>query len=170
MNILAIIKDEDLGTGVPAPESYAERSAARGIVFDREGNVALFHATKNHYHKLPGGGVEEGEDVETALRRELAEEIGCEVEDVRELSVIEEYRNKLRLHQISHCFLAKVSSEKGEPHLEAGEVEEGFVPRWVPLGEAVAILESEGTVEDYQGKFMQKRDLLFLKEAQRVLL
>jgi len=166
--IFKTIQDSDIGSTDPVPEKYVERKAARAIVFDGDGKVALFHATKKHYHKLPGGGVEAGEDIETALRRELQEEIGCEVDSIREVGMIEEYRNRFELHQLSYCFTANVIGEKGTPHLEEGEIAEGFVTEWMDLDTAIETLENEKGVEDYQGKFIQARDLLFLKKARKV--
>ena len=169
MKIIKTIQDVDIGSEIPAPSNFVERSASRAVVFDKDKNVALFHSTQKHYHKLPGGGVDEGEDLETTLRRELLEEIGCNVENIRELAIIEEYRNKFEIHQFSHCFIAELSGEKGTPNLEEGELLEGFVTEWMDLDSAIKILEGESEVEDYQGKFIQMRDLAFLKEAKKVI-
>ncbi len=165
MNILKTIRDEDVGSPVAAPEKFRERKASRAIVFDQEKKIALLHSTKNSFHKLPGGGVEVGEDLEAALRREVLEEIGGEITNIRELAVIEEYRNKFELHQLSYCFIAYLSGEKGLPHLDEGEIAEGFVTEWLSLDEAVVTLEKETDIQDYQGKFIQVRDLAFLREA-----
>lgn len=166
---LITLQDSDIGSTEPAPEIYVERVAARAVVFDTEGKVALFHSTVKQYHKLPGGGVEAGEDIETALRRELMEEIGCEVDSITEIGMIEEYRNRFSLHQLSYCFTAHVVGEKGTPHLEEGEIAEGFITEWMDLDTAIKTLENEEDVDDYQGKFIQIRDLLFLKEAKKVI-
>jgi ADP-ribose pyrophosphatase YjhB (NUDIX family) len=114
MKLFLTIRDADTGADFPDPVIYKERSASRAVVFDRDRKVALLHATKKHYHKLPGGGIEAGEDIETALRRELSEEIGCSVQNIRELGIIEEYRNKFSLHQLSYCFLADLAGEKAD--------------------------------------------------------
>jgi len=169
MKNLKIIKDEDLGLNNPAPAVYKERVASRAIVFDKEGNIALLHATKKNYHKLPGGGVEEGEDIISALKREVLEETGCSIENIRELGAIEEYRNKFELHQISYCFLADLAGDKGIPNLEEGEIADGFEPVWITMQDAIKTLESEANIEDYQGKFIQVRDLVFLRKAVAVL-
>ncbi|MDP3645758.1 MAG: NUDIX domain-containing protein [bacterium] len=167
MKVLRTIRDKDLDENTADPEKYKERSAARAVVFDADGNVALLHATKKHYHKLAGGGVESGEDIAAALKRELLEEIGCSVENVRDLGIIEEYRNKIQLHQLSYCYLADVVGEKGAPIFEEDERADGFDPVWLGLNNAIETLESEIGVEDYEGKFIQMRDLTFLQEAKK---
>ena len=165
MNTLKIIKDEDIGSDMPAPEIFQERRASRALVFDKENKVALLNASKIGYHKLPGGGIEKGEGIVEALRRETLEEIGCDVTNLRELGIIEEYRNAFSVHQISYCFIADLLGEKGTPNLEEDEIAEGFEPVWLSLDEAIRTLESEGSVKNYAGKFMLLRDLTFLKEA-----
>ena len=93
MKTLKTIYDTDVGYNNPEPKEYKLRNAARAVIFDTDKKVALLHATKKSYHKLPGGGIEDGEDMQAALKRELLEEIGCEANNLRDLGIIEEYRN-----------------------------------------------------------------------------
>ena len=170
MKVIETIRDQDLGLDFPNPDLYTqEREAVRAIIFDQDNNIALLHAAKNNYHKLPGGGVENGEDFVQALRREVMEEVGCEIENIKELGIIEEYRNKFSLHQLSYCFVANVKGEKGIPQLEADEIEEGFETVWLKIDEVVAIIEKEKEREHYASKFITKRDLIFLREVKKFL-
>jgi len=170
MNILLTIRDKDLGLDNPAPDVYKEREASRAIMFDENNDIALLHAATNHYHKLPGGGVKKREDVIGALRRELLEEIGCQIKNIRELGIIEEYRNKFSLHQTSYCFIADLDGEKGTPNLTGSEIADGFETTWLSMDDAINILKSETNVDHYEGKFIHKRDLAFLKTARAHLL
>lgn len=165
MKILKTIYDTDIGYNNPAPQEYKLRSAARAVVFDADKKVALLHATKKSYHKLPGGGVEEGEDMQTALKRELLEEIGCEANNLQDLGIIEEYRNGFEEHQTSHCFIASLVGEKGTNSLTEEEALDGFEPEWMDLETAIKTLESETNNENYEARFIVLRDLTFLKEA-----
>lgn len=165
MNIIKTIKDMDFGLNNPTPAVYRERKASRAIVFDKDKNIALLHVTKKDFHKLPGGGIKEGENIADALERELLEEIGCSANNVRELGIIEEYRNKSSLHQVSYCFLADLVGDKGIPNLEEDEIVDGFEPVWMDIKDAIRTLESEMEVEDYDGKFMRLRDLTFLQKV-----
>lgn len=170
MTHLLTIRDSDFGFDTPTPTEYRERQAARAIVFDTDGKIALLHATVKGYHKLPGGGIEEGETPEGALKRECLEEIGCAVRDIQELATAEEFRNQISLHQISHCFLARLDGEKGTPQLEPDEIEEGFQTVWMTLGDAIQTIESEVSNPNYLSRFMTTRDLAFLEKAKVLLL
>lgn len=170
METLRIIRDIDLGLETSEPTAWRERLAGRAVVFDANNQIALLHVTRRGYHKLPGGGVEEGEDIQTALQREALEEIGCSITDLKELGIIEEYRNDFSQHQTSHCFVARVAGEKGSPQFTQEEQEDGFEIVWLSLDKAIEQLETERTrVEAYEGKFMNARDLTFLLAAQQKL-
>ncbi len=61
---------------------------------------------------LPGGFVEYGETVEDAVRREISEETGLELENLRQFHVYSDPRRDPRCHCISVVFSAR---GKGEP-------------------------------------------------------
>jgi len=62
---------------------------------------------------IPGGFVDYGESVETAARREAAEETGLQVELIEQFQVYSDPDRDARQHTISIVFLA---TAKGEPH------------------------------------------------------
>jgi TDG/mug DNA glycosylase family protein len=58
-----------------------DRLAARALVLDEQGRTLLVQFRDDNgqvWWATPGGGIDEGEDVEVALRRELAEELGLD--------------------------------------------------------------------------------------------
>ena len=169
MKALKIIRDEDIGESFPTPSAYREQVSARAVIFDDEGKLALLNATKKNFHKLPGGGVEKGEDIQTALARELREEIGCAARNLRKIGIVEECRNKYALHQVSHCFLANLDGEIGATDLDESEIADGFKTVWMNLKDAIKTLESESAIENYEGKFIRLRELAFLREAANVI-
>ncbi|MDP3956592.1 MAG: NUDIX domain-containing protein, partial [bacterium] len=86
--------------GVPEAEAqkYERRDASRAVVFDADGKVAVLNVSKKGYYKLPGGGIEEGENKEEALRRECIEELGCKIEMGKYLGETVEYREKFKIN------------------------------------------------------------------------
>ena len=140
---------------------YTVRTAARAVVFDVDGRIALLHAVHNGYHKLPGGGVEAGEDIATSLRRECREEIGCEILIGESLGDIHEYRKQFKQHQISYCFIVQVTGIKNTPQFTHEEAAEGFALDWFLPEEAMMILASE-TPTLYVAQYILLRDQTIL--------
>lgn len=141
------------------------RRAVRAIVYDADHNIALLHVSNLGYYKLPGGGIEDGENVIDALKRECLEEIGCEIETEEELGMTIEFRAEHDLKQESFFYTAHVVGEKGEPSLTEVEHGMGFKTVWVSLEEAISLGEKSRT-DDYQGRFVVPRDFTVLRELQ----
>lgn len=145
--------------------SYPTRRAARAVVADRDGNIALLHVTNKNYYKLPGGGIEEGEGIEEALKRECIEEIGCKIEIAGQVGEILEHRKMFSLNQHSYCYLARVVGEKGSPSFEKDEIEEGFEIVWTTPENALSLL-SDNQALDMEGRdYIVPRDSSFLVEG-----
>lgn len=83
------------------------------VVFDARGYVLLIRRGNPPFkgsYALPGGFVEVGETVEDACRRELSEETGLDVSDLRLIGVYSDPGRDPRGHTCSVAFLASVDS------------------------------------------------------------
>ena len=149
----------------PRPEKFETRSAARAVLFDGNGKVPILFVSNFNYHKLPGGGIEKGEDIKTALDREVEEETGCIVEIDNKIGIVTEYRSKWNIFQTSHCYIGRVI-KRNKPRFTRDEIREGFRLVWLSLDEAIDQLQKDEPL-DYQGRFIQQRDLAFLEEAKK---
>jgi ADP-ribose pyrophosphatase YjhB (NUDIX family) len=94
--------------------------------------------TGEPFYRPLGGGVEFGERAETALRREIAEELGGTIEDVRLIGVLEnvfEYAGLPR-HEIIFVFDARFGDPSWylRPELPVTEAGTGWEPaRWLSI-------------------------------------
>lgn len=165
MKLLAEISEASLGIGEPEQlnTEYELRKSARAIVLDEEERMATQYLENYTFHKLPGGGIDPGESIETAMKREVKEEVGCACETVSMVGMTIEYRNKYNLLHISYCFVAKLVGDVGEPELEDGEVEEGQRTLWLPPAEVLEKMRSDEP-QKYEGHFILKREMSFLEE------
>ena len=150
-------------------EDFRIRNAARAVVLNNKGEVALLKANTYSYHKLPGGGIEQGEDMELALQRELLEEIGCKANITSEVGEIIEYRDKWKMRQISHCYLAQQVGKQQPPAFTQSEIDEGFEVIWINSIESAIKLLEQDKPENYDGLFIQCRDIQLLKTAHQLL-
>jgi ADP-ribose pyrophosphatase YjhB (NUDIX family) len=69
---------------MPKPDpNRLRRTGADAAVFDDDGRILLQKRSDFHVWGLPGGSIETGETLEQAVRREVKEETGYDVEVVR---------------------------------------------------------------------------------------
>lgn len=163
MKTLRLINPDKISDEVAS--TYRTRHAARGVVVDENGRIAVLPVSKHDYYKLPGGGIEEGEDNLIAFKRECIEEIGSDVEVIAELGSTIEYRSEFKLVQTSYCYVGKVIGERKETAFTEHEMEQGFKqPLWLPFDEAFKLV-STAEPTDYEGKFIKERDTLILQTA-----
>ncbi len=167
MKLIKELTNQDLGFKNKKVEEYRVRKAVRAVVFNKDGKVAILHASKNNYHKIAGGGIEAGENIKIALAREIYEETGCAAVVKDEVGVIIEHRDNIKFLQISYCFIAYVKKH-GEPNFTQSEKDEGFKLEWLTIPEALKKFKKDNH-KIYSSKFMSTRDMLFLKEAQRIV-
>lgn len=119
------------------------------VVIDNDGKLLLGkrgHATSinSGLWESPGGGVEFGETLEAAARREAMEELGIEIEIVAPLQVVEFIKDDQ--HIIGPAFVCKIAS--GTPKIcEPDKCEE---LGWFTVNEAKQLDLTEFAVKDIE--------------------
>lgn len=100
-----------------------------------DGRIVLIQRSDNHKWGLPGGMVNWGEDIETSLHRELKEETGLEVANIRRLvGVYSSPERDGRVHSI--CVVVEVEATGTLAIEDAMEVLDvkAFEPSSIPIG------------------------------------
>ena len=98
---------------------------------DASGRVLLVKQVGGPYAGawlLPGGGVDEGESLEAGLRREMREETGCDIDDIRSVATYEVDERTQDFKALVHLFRATARGE--------AKAEDGSAIRWASPTEA----------------------------------
>jgi ADP-ribose pyrophosphatase YjhB (NUDIX family) len=162
MKLIAELNDQViLGTG--GLSTREPRITARAIVRNPEGLYAVMYAEKFGLHSLPGGGVERGEDVLAALRREVYEETGCLCDQICELGMVTENRASLDYTQVNYYFLVTTTHILMENHLTESEQASRTVVKWVSQDEMFRLITHQ-EFDRVQGKYLKARDMAALRE------
>ncbi len=150
-----------------------DRKIVRAIVFDDQENYYFVRAKRDDDFgkatliETSGGGVEAGENLETALKRELKEELGAEVEIMHKIGIVSDYYNLIHRHNINNYYLCKVTSF-GEKHLTKDEIED-FHLSTLRLSYRDAEKEYQKCAETKIGKLIADRELPVLRRAKVLL-
>ena len=118
------------------------REAVRALV-ERDGRLLLLATPASGDHKLPGGGVRDGETHEDALRREVAEETGRRLlrSGPAVLRVVERRPDVEDpgsvFEMTSTYYVASVSDEVGATDLDDYERDLGLTPVWAAVEDAL---------------------------------
>jgi 8-oxo-dGTP pyrophosphatase MutT (NUDIX family) len=169
MQLLAEIFEKDVFSNPhKKADCYALRRVANAVLLNEKNQIALCYASKSGFYILPGGKIEDGENFETALKREIMEEVGCDIEIVGEVGSTIAYEDKIKNINISFTFLASVKGSIGLRDLTEGEKKAGFELRWYEIDEAITSLENAKT-DDYIGSFLLVREQIILRKAKELV-
>jgi 8-oxo-dGTP diphosphatase len=83
----------------PAEGGYVDRLAVYAVIRGEDGRVAVVHSDGFGLF-LPGGGVEAGEGLEEAIRREVREECACELQLCRRVGEAVQYHGAYRARHV----------------------------------------------------------------------
>ncbi|MBY8272677.1 NUDIX domain-containing protein [Vibrio fluvialis] len=151
-----------------------QRKAARAIVLDGE-DILMLYTERYHDYTLPGGGVDEGEDILQGMVRELEEETGAQnIHNIKPFGLYEEFRPWYKddadvMHMVSYCFTCKIDRELGDTNYEDYEIKNGMKPVWINIRDA--IMHNELTMAESEKKGMSiERETFLLRLIAKELL
>lgn len=150
-----------------------DRKIARAIVYDEMGSFYFVRAVRDDDFgkatliETAGGGVEQGEDLITAIKRELKEELGVQVDVVCKIGVVSDYYNLIHRHNINNYFLCQINTF-GEKNLTVDEIE-SFHLSTLKLTYDEAVNEYKNRADTKLGRLVANRELPILKQAKEII-
>jgi 8-oxo-dGTP diphosphatase len=130
------------GEAVKQGQTYRFRPGVYAIL-PRGGDLLLTYQASPHFEvQLPGGGIDPGENPIDALHREVFEETGWKIGDIRKIGA---YRRFCYMpeydkwaEKLCHIYMARPVHRLGPPS------EPDHTPLWMPMAEAARTIASPG--------------------------
>lgn len=150
-----------------------DRNIVRAIVYDENRMFYFVRAVRDDEFgkatliETSGGGVENGEDLITAVQRELKEELGVYVDVVCKIGIVSDYYNLIHRHNINNYFLCKIKSF-GQKNLTQDEIEK-FHLSTLKMSYEEAVIEYENRKNSKLGTLIANRELPVLHRAKELL-
>ncbi len=150
-----------------------DRMIARAICFDDNGYFYFVRAERDDDFgkatliETSGGGVEAGEDLQSAIKRELKEELGVDVDVVSKIGVVSDSYNLIHRHNINNYFLCRIVSF-GDKNLMKDEIDD-FHLSTLKMTYEEAVEEYERRRETRLGRLIANRELPVLRKAREII-
>lgn len=150
-----------------------DRNIARAIVYDEDGWFYFVRVQRDDDFgkatliETSGGGVEAGEDLTSAIKRELKEELGVQVKVICKIGVVSDYYNRIHRHNINNYFLCKIQSF-GEKNLTEDEIQR-FHLSTLKLTYEQAVHEYKMRSNTRLGTLIANRELPVLQRAKEIM-
>ncbi|NOH51543.1 NUDIX domain-containing protein [Vibrio coralliilyticus] len=151
-----------------------QRNAARAIVVDGE-DILLLYTERYHDYTIPGGGINDDEDIIAGMVRELQEETGAQnIHNIKPYGIYEEFRPWYKddadvMHMHSYCYTCKVDRELGETAYEDYEIKNGMKAVWMNIHQAIAHNEKTIAESPKKGMSIERETFLLHMIAKEML-
>lgn len=151
-----------------------KRNAARAICLDGE-DILLLYTERYHDYTIPGGGLDQGEDVIAGMIRELQEETGAtNIHNIKPFGIYEEFRPWYKgeanvMHMHSYCYTCNIDRELGETRFEQYEINNGMRPMWINIHQAITHNEQTMAQSSKKGLSIERETFLLRLIAKELL-
>jgi 8-oxo-dGTP pyrophosphatase MutT (NUDIX family) len=117
------------------------RNAVRAIIIN-ENKILMVYVEKTDEYKFPGGGINENETKEEAVKREVLEEIGYKVKNIiKKIGIMTEYAKAYEggnniFKMISEYYLVEIENIQLNQNLDEYEKDLLYKACWVDMKKA----------------------------------
>lgn len=175
MQLIEHLIHKSIQQPVSSNQRILNRQATRGIII-RDDKILLLYTQRYDDFSFPGGGIDEGEDPQQALVRELSEETGAKgVQIIAPFGKVTEYLPTWKegwdlMFQTSYWYHCQTSEIFGQANLEHYEIANGMSAEWVCIEEAIRHNQSIINRQPTTMGLTIERETLVLKEVAKLLM